>query len=46
MKEIDKTPKLVKGITELKKMNLLLSKELKKVRYNVKNNKTIYNDYH
>lgn len=38
---IDKTPKLVKGMTHLKQMHLLVSKELRKVRYIERNNKGI-----
>ena len=43
---IDKTPKLVKGMKNLKQMHLLISKELRKVRYVEKNNKSILWDYH
>ena len=43
---IDKTPKLVKGMTNLKEMNLLISKELRKVRYVERKNKGILWNYH
>ncbi len=44
---LDKNPKLVEGMSKLKEMNLLSSKELNQVKFpGIIRHQHIYNDYH
>jgi hypothetical protein len=44
--DIDKTPKLVTGMTKLKQMHLLMARDLKKVIYEGKRKREVATDYH